>query len=500
MGPMKVGRGGARPHRGRPLRRGGSSGVAIRERLGVEAPREPDQATPRRRSGAPTQARLLALRVLERVERARAYADLALHGAFQRSELTALDRGLATELVYGTLRWRGRIDYLLDRVLDRELGRLEPLVRAALRLGAYQILFSDRIPASAAVDQSVRCVRATGAERATGLVNAVLRRLREQHASIPLPGLEEDPLGHLVHALSLPEWIARRWLADFGAEEAAALLRALNQVPPRALRANPLRCTREELLGELRERFPAAAPSRLAPRGILLGPRGDAGRDPAFLAGLCTIQDEASQAVVALLAPQPGERVLDTCAAPGAKATAAAEDVGPEGRVVALDRHGRRLDLLRRDARRLGLANVEVRQADATLPLPESFDSAFDRVLVDAPCSGLGTLRRNPDARWRLRPADPGRLARVQGALLRSAARAVRRGGTLVYSTCTVLREENEEVVQDFLEGHPHFRIPDRRSLPEVVRPLVGEDGALRCLPHRHGTDGFFAVRMERVA
>lgn len=442
----------------------------------------------------------MALRVLERVERARAYADLALHAALQRAELTSLDRALATELVYGTLRWRGRIDYLLSRVLDREIDRLEPLVAATLRLGAYQIVFSDRIPASAAVDQSVRCVRAAGAERATGLVNAVLRRLREQHASIRLPGLEEDPLGHLVHALSLPEWIARRWLADHGAEEAAALVAALNRVPPRALRANPLRCTRDELLAELRQRFPAAAPSPLAPRGILLGPRGDAGRDPAFLSGLCTIQDEASQAVVALLAPEPGERVLDTCAAPGAKATAAAEDVGPGGRVVALDRHARRLDLLRRDARRLGLANIEVRQADATRPLPDSFEAAFDRVLVDAPCSGLGTLRRNPDARWRLRPEDPARLARVQAALLRSAARAVRPGGTLVYSTCTVLREENEEVVRDFLECHPEFRLPERERLPDAVRPLVGDDGAMRCLPHRHGTDGFYAVRMERVA
>ncbi len=499
MDTMKVGRGGARPHRGRPLRRGARPGAVLRERPGPDAPREPDQATPRRRTGAPTQARLLALRVLERVERARAYADLALHGAFQQTELTALDRALATELVYGTLRWRGRIDYLLNRVLDREIDSLEPLVLAALRLGAYQILFSDRIPASAAVDQSVRCVRAAGAERATGLINAVLRRLRERHASIPLPSLGEDPLGHLAHALSLPPWIAERWLADHGPEEAAALLRALNQVPPRALRVNPLRRTREALLEELRERFPAATPSTLAPRGILLGPRGDAGRDPAFLAGLCTIQDEASQAVVALLAPERGDRVLDTCAAPGAKATAAAEDVGPDGRVIALDRHGRRLDLLRRDARRLGLANIEVRRADATLPLPDSFDSSFDRVLVDAPCSGLGTLRRNPDARWRLRPGDPARLARVQAALLRSAARAVRPGGTLVYSTCTVLREENEEVVEDFLAHHPGFRIPERERLPEAVQPLVGEDGALRCFPHRHGTDGFFAVRMERV-
>jgi 16S rRNA (cytosine967-C5)-methyltransferase len=439
------------------------------------------------------------VRVLERVDLARAYADLALHAALARSDLAPVDRALATELVYGTLRWRGRLDHLLGRVLDRDLEKLEPLVASILRVGAYQIVFSERIPASAAIDQSVSCARALGAERASGLVNAVLRRLAHELHALALPALAEDPLGHLIHALSFPAWLAERFLQRYGPEEAAALERALNEVPPRTVRANPRRVSRQQLLEELRTRFPNAVACRFAPEGVVLGRRGDPGRDPAFLEGRCTVQDEASQLVVTLLDPRPGERVLDACAAPGAKATAIAERVGETGRVLALDRNARRLGLLRRDARRLGLGNVRAAVRDAAEPLGElAAEGPFDRVLVDAPCSGIGAVRRNPDARWRVRPGDVARLAEAQATLLRRAAEAVRPGGSLVYSTCTLLEEENEAVVGAFLAERPEFRTAARESLPAAVAPLVGDDGFMRCLPHRHDTDGFFAARLER--
>ncbi|HVP29055.1 MAG TPA: 16S rRNA (cytosine(967)-C(5))-methyltransferase RsmB [Myxococcota bacterium] len=477
MSSLPPGRTGARPHRGRPRGRG---------------------AGPRRR-GAPTLARLLALRVLLRVERTRAYADLALHAALSQSSLVGADRALVTELVYGTLRWRGRLDFLLAKVLDRELEKLEPTVVAALRLGAYQIVFSERIPASAAVDESVRCVHALGAERAGGLVNAVLRRFASEFQRIPLPTLEEDPLAHLTHALSLPGWVAEALLEQFGAEEAAAIGKALTDVPPRTVRANPLRGSRDALLADLRERFPNAEACRLAPLGIQLGRRGDPGRDPAFLDGRCTVQDEAAQLVVELLAPEPGERVLDACAAPGAKATAIAERIGVDGQVLALDRHARRLGLLRRDARRLGLENVTTQVRDASASLDDLVaERGFDRVLVDAPCSGLGVLRRNPDARWRVLPGDVAKLARTQRAILSQAASCLRPGGTLVYSTCTLLREENEAVIESFLSERPEFRLVPAAELPGVVQPVVTPEGFLRCLPNRHDTDGFFAARLER--
>jgi 16S rRNA (cytosine967-C5)-methyltransferase len=456
-------------------------------------------ARPPASRGEPTRARLLALRVLERVERAGAFADLLLHALLARSGLAAVDRAFATELVNGTLRWRGRLDFLLAHVLDRDLGKLEPLVANALRLGAYQIAMGSRVPAAIAVDESVRCVRAAGAERATGFVNAVLRRLVAEHARIAFPSLESDPLGHLTHALSLPAWLAERWLALLGPQEAAALAAASNQVPPLVVRANRLRTTREALLAELRERFPDAAPGALACDAVVLGRRGNPALDPAFLAGRCTVQDEASQLVVGLLDPQPGERVLDVCAAPGGKATAIAERVGPQGEVVALDRNPRRLDLVSRQARRLGLENLRCAARDATRPLADlTEERGFDRVLVDAPCSGLGTLRRNPDARWRVAPGDPARLAETQRAILRQAAAALVPGGVLVYSTCTLLPEENEESVRALLADAPQLSLAPADECPAEVRPLVGPDGYLRTWPHHHDADGFFAARLVR--
>src|SRR5262249_53044496 len=296
----------------------GFPGQARRSRAGRGRPTR----RPRGR-GAPTRARQLALRVLERVERAGAWADVLLHALLPQSGLAVADRAFATDLVYGTLRWRGRLDFLLAQVLDRELEKLEPLVARPLRLGAYQIALGEgRVPPEVAVDEAVRCVRAAGAERATGFVNAVLRRLAAEHARVALPELERDPLGHLVHALSLPGWLAARWLEVYGPEEAAALARASNGIPPPLVRPNPLRVGRGILLDELRERFPEAAPCRHAQGGIVLGRRGNPALDPAFLEGRMTVQDEASQLVVALLDPRPGERVLDACAAPGGKASA----------------------------------------------------------------------------------------------------------------------------------------------------------------------------------
>jgi 16S rRNA (cytosine967-C5)-methyltransferase len=451
------------------------------------------------RGPEPTRTRLLALRVLERVQRAGAYADLLLHSTLARSGLRATDRAFATELVYGTLRWRGRLDHALAHFLDRDLEKLEPLVATALRLGAYQILFVERVPSSAAVDESVRCLRAAGAERATGLVNAVLRRVAAEPDQPPLPSLEEDPVGHLTCALSLPAWLAERWHDQFGAEEAAALARACNQVPPLTIRANPHQNDRDELLAQLRPRFPEATRCRHARYGLVLGRRGNAAADPAFVEGRFTVQDEASQLVVGLLDPQPGERALDVCAAPGGKASAIAERVGKNGSVMALDRNRRRLELVRRSARRLQLDRLAFQVRDATRRLDDlCADGAYDRVLVDAPCSGLGTLRRNPDARWRVRPPDLARLAETQLAILRNAAATLRPEGVLVYSTCTVLPEENEEVVEAFLRGSTDFVLASPLEAPEEVRSLMDPDGFLRCWPHRDDTDGFFAARIER--
>jgi 16S rRNA (cytosine967-C5)-methyltransferase len=437
--------------------------------------------------------------VLERVSSAGAYADLLLHSALARSSLNAPDRAFATDLVYGTLRWRGKIDYYLSHFVDQDLTKLEPLVASTLQLGAYQLLCTDRIPASAAVDQSVRCIRAAGMGRATGLVNAVLRRLSLEHDKIMLPSVHDDPTAHLTHALSLPRWLAERWIERFGVEGAVELAKASNQLPPLTIRANRARGDAGELLQDLLENFPDAAACRFARDGIVLGRKGNPARDPSFLAGRFTVQDEASQLVVALLDPQPGEQVLDLCAAPGGKTTAIAERVGPSGFIVAVDRNARRLDLVQRAVRRLGLSGIRTVVRDATRSLAElAPPGGFDRILVDAPCSGLGTLRRNPDAKWRVRPGDSARLADVQQALLGSAAAVLRPGGVLVYSVCTVLAEENEEIARHFLRRSRDFTAAPRAALPEEVKAVANPEGFLQTFPHTCDTDGFFAARFER--
>ena len=461
--------------------------------------RWPGRGNSSRKTAGPTAPRMIAIRVVERVQRAGAYADLALHHALVQSRMPAADRGLATELVYGTLRWRGRLDYLIEKALDRDISKLEPLVTSALRVGAYQLFFSDRIPANAAVDEAVRCVRAMGLERATGLVNAVLRRLAREGDAIEFPKIETDPIDYLVHAESLPRWLAKRWLDEFGAEEAASLAATLNQAAPVTLRVNRTKTTREALLPELTERFPDATACRYAPDGIILGRKGDAGQDPAFLSGKISVQDEASQLVVHLLDPRPGERILDTCSAPGTKAAAIAERLNGKGHVLALDRHPRRLQLVGRGIRRLEIGGVATLERDATQSLVDlAADEPFDRILVDAPCSGLGALRRNPDARWRIRPEDLESLGKVQRAILESAAEVLRPGGSLVYSTCTITKEENESVIQGFMATRPGWQIAAKESAPVELQELIDENGFLRLLPHQHDTDGFFAVRLIR--
>lgn len=453
----------------------------------------------------PTLSRLLATRILERVERTRAYADITLHQSLARSPLGSADRALVTELVYGTLRWRGRLDYHLSKALNQELASLQPFVASSMRLGAYQLLMMDRIPESAAVDQAVRCTRATGNARAAGLVNAVLRRVAREAADLKLPPLDADPVEHLVHALSMPQWIAKRMIDLYGPEDAAALATASNLAPPLIARANRRRITRDALIPMLAEIYPDARASEIAPDSIRLGHGGDPGQDARFREGLYTIQDEASQLVVELLDPQPTDWVLDTCAAPGTKTTAIAERLGEEGGVLALDRNARRLAMVARAARRLDLPGIYTLKWDATGSLEDLSRPAkmqqehFDRILVDAPCSGLGTLRRNPDARWRVQEGDPARLVVTQTNLLKRAAAILKPGGVLVYSTCTFLPEENEGVIESFLKEHANFRLTPRDALSECLAPVLDDAGLLRCLPHHHDTDGFFAARLERI-
>jgi 16S rRNA (cytosine967-C5)-methyltransferase len=441
-----------------------------------------------------TSARAIAWQVLMRVERDRAFADLALHAALRNSELERRERALATELSYGTLRLRGRIDAVLRQCLDRDLAKLEPGVRNLLRLGTYQILCLSRIRNAAAVSETVELAKVKGLGRAAGLLNAVLRKVarRVEANALAFPDPEQDPQDYLRDWGSLPAWLAERWLEQVGLKEAAALAEACTKAPPRTIRVSA-HADREVVAERLRGRV-----CRFAPRGVT-GMRVDPTLDPGFLQGEFTVQDEASQLIPLVLGVEPGDTVVDCCAAPGTKAVQLAEQVGPKGEVIALELHETRLGLIGRAARRLGLANLRILQRDAAKGFDLRGMLYFKRILVDAPCSGLGTLRRNPDARWRLKPEEIGRWAERGLAILTSAARYVEEDGVLVYSVCTHTPEETVTLITRFLETHPQFRLGDPRPhLPPAAAKLVDSEGALRTFPHRHGCDGFYAVRLVR--
>ncbi|MFQ5457925.1 MAG: 16S rRNA (cytosine(967)-C(5))-methyltransferase RsmB, partial [Myxococcota bacterium] len=421
-------------------------------------------------------------------------------GALSKSSLDARDRAFATDLVYGTLRWRGRIDHLLSERAPRGIAKLPVAVLAALRAGAYQILFSRSVPERAAVDETVKAVRALGHEKLTGLSNALLRRLARERGALAYPSPDEDPIGHAAAFHAHPAWIVGRLFALLGKDEALAFLEADNALPPLTLRANEARTSRDALLARLQEAGLAPRPGRYAPCALVLPERAPPGALPGFAEGLFAVQDEASQIVGALVDAQPGERVLDLCAAPGGKAAHLAARVGPAGRVVALDSHDGRLGLVRALCARLGHANVETVEGDAREPPPEIARGGFDRVLVDAPCTGLGVLRRNPDARWRVKPDAPARLARLQGEILDRARTLVRPGGVLIYSVCTFTEEETDGVMAALLATSPELVVElPRDTLGPAWEEIIAAEGTrVRTWPHRHGTDGFYALRMRR--
>jgi 16S rRNA (cytosine967-C5)-methyltransferase len=433
--------------------------------------------------------------VLLRVERDRAYADLTLHADLQSTQLSRRDRALATEIAYGALRTRGRLDASLQQVLERKLGDLEPELRNLLRIGAYQILFLGGVRDAAAVDESVKLARLIGEARASGLVNAVLRALatRSEAGELLFPSLDEDPVEHLVQWGSLPRWLAERWVAELGAAEAAELASVLMGPAPRTVRVSP-GIRRENVARRLQGRV-----CKYAPDGVTDLAR-DFLRDPGFEKGELSAQDEASQLVPLLLGAGEGDTVVDCCAAPGSKSAQLGQIVGPKGEVIALEIQESRIPLIYQNVRRLGLHNLRVLQRDSA----QGFDLRgrlwFRHVLVDAPCSGLGALRRNPDARWRLRPGDIEDCAEHALQILLSASRYVEEGGALVYSVCTFTPEETDAVVTRFLDRSPEFRIDDPGPfLPASTKELIDERGALRLLPHRHRADGFFAVRFVRA-
>jgi 16S rRNA (cytosine967-C5)-methyltransferase len=427
--------------------------------------------------------------------------DLPVALAHSRRSLSdERDRALAAEIVTGTMRWLRSLDFVVEHFARRRIAKIDREVLTILRLSLYQLLHLDRVPAAAVVDDAVDLTRAARKPSASGFVNAVLRSVLRHRSKLPLPprplaGENRDTeVAYLGITHSHPDWLVSRWLDRYGFEAAEAWVRFNNTTPALTLRVNTLRATVDEAMRALSDDGVETEIVRYAPYGLVVT-EGNPLRRPQD--GLAVVQDEASQLVPLMVDAQPGERILDLCASPGGKTLAMAAAMRDEGVVVASDVRARRIDLLRVTIRASGVRNARVLQVDTAGALP--FGSVFDRVLVDAPCSGLGTIRRDPDIRWRRQETDLRGLAARQLELLRRAAATVRAGGRLVYATCSSEPEENDEVVEAFLGTHPEFAVVDTRGqLPESVRPLVDDRGLFRTLPFRDGLEAFFAAALQK--
>ncbi len=437
-----------------------------------------------------------AISVLARVDRDEAFADIVLDRALRDAGLSdSRDRGLLTELVMGTLRRRGTIDFALLPFLSRPLEQTDVYVRNALRVGAYQ-LFYTRIPDRAALNETVAAVKEARGGGAGGFVNAVLRGI-VRAGKIPVLPPEGDPR-RLPAEGSAPRDLIDALAASLGEAETRAYLAACIEKPPFAVRANPFRVATGALAGRFADEGRDPAPCRFAPDGFVLGKPAPVFSDAAFLEGAYLVMDEGAQLIAPLLRPGPGDRILDACAAPGGKTTHLSALAGGKAEILAADVSALRLRMLREVVTRTGAPGIRTALHDLSrAPLTPS-SGLFDKVLVDAPCTGMGVIRRNPDAKWRFRPDGPRRMARIQAAIVKNAWEAVRQGGLLLYCTCSPLKEENEEVAAAFLAERPEAVVaapPDGGPGPADAWTA---DGFLRLYPHRHGTDAFFAALFRK--
>jgi 16S rRNA (cytosine967-C5)-methyltransferase len=443
--------------------------------------------------------RQVAFQTLRDIDRSSAYTDRALDRHLEKSSLNSLDKSLTTEIVYGIERRRRTLDALIDRLGKVPSDRQPPDLRRILHVGLYQLRYLSSVPPSAAVNTTVELTKKNNLGRLSSVVNGILRqylRLSEGESD-PLP-LPNDPLLRLGVLYSFPDWIIRLWWERWGIEETEQLCQWFDRSPDLDIRVNPLKTTREAVEKELTEARMQISPLEDLPLALRLsgGTRG-IDRLTGFRAGHYIVQDASAQMVTLLLDPKPGETIIDACAAPGGKTTHIAELMGDSGRILACDQTESRLRPLRENIRRSGFTAIEVHTADSR-QRPE-WQGIADRVLLDVPCSGLGTLHKRPDIRWRQTAENLPELAKLQGELLTSAASWVKPKGILVYSTCTLDPLENGEVIETFLDRHPEWQIQPPIA-DSLFTPFLSGPGWLEVLPHRHDRDGFFLVRLVKKA
>lgn len=438
-------------------------------------------------------SREIALKVINDVLINEAYANIALAHEINRRQLSEQDRRFITELVYGTIKTGKTLDWLLMQFVSRSLDKVAPVIRNILRMGVYQLFFLSKVPASAACNQSVELTKKYGHAGTVKFVNGVLRNIARNKETIKYPDKDQDPVKHIALKYFHPEWLVRRWMESLGLEACEKLCEFNNKTPALSVRTNNLKITREELIAILATQGVNAEPSQLVPEGIVCTEHPSLSQVEALAQGLFQVQDESSMLVAHVLGGRAGEFIIDACAAPGGKSTHIAALMDNQGKVLSLDIHPHKLSLIADNASRLGIDIIETAHRDATTIGKEYFQMA-DRVLVDAPCSGLGVLRRRPDSRWRKSPEQLQELPILQNRILNSAADCVKPGGILVYSTCTIGPEENDEVVKNFLAQRKDFSLDNTGS----YLPQPREDNTVQLWPHTDGVDGFYIARMCR--
>ena len=436
--------------------------------------------------------RELAMQVLQKVHVEGAYANVALAETLREIKLTERDRRFLTELVYGVTKAGETLDYMIGRYVA-DLRKAQPAIRELLRLGFYQIFLMDRVPPSAACDTAVELAKKHGRRGADSFVNGVLR------AALREPERAALPDGRNAHALALrtwhPKWLVERWMRAYGYERTEELCRCNNTSAPLSVRVNTLRTNRPALMEQFTAAGAQVRASLYAPEGVVLDAHGALDELTPLRIGLAQVQDESSMLVAHVLAPEPGMTVIDACAAPGGKTTHIAQRMENRGRILAFDIYEEKIRRIERNAQRLGISIMEAQMCDAR-EIGAAYAGQADRVLVDAPCSGLGVLRRKPDARWKKSPEDVKTLPPLQRAILASAAEAVKKGGILVYSTCTMEECENAAIVANFLRTHTDFVLEETGGFLPVQKTT---EHMVQIMPETDGPDGFFIARMRRL-
>lgn len=437
--------------------------------------------------------RELALDGLMQVEKSGAYSNLLLNNLIEKSEIDRKDIGLLTEIVYGTIQRRDTLDYYLQPFLKK---KVEAWVKVLLRLSLYQMIYLDRVPERAVIHEAVEIAKRRGHKGIAGMVNGVLRSIQREG----VPSVEEiqDPVKRLAVAMSHPEWLVQEWVSAYGLETAQKMCE-VNMLPPvSAARVNVDKATVEEAISLLENEGIQAKYGDLSEDAIQIE-KGNVAHTEAFQKGFLSIQDESSMLVARALAPAEGDKVLDSCAAPGGKTTHIAEHLKGTGQVMSLDLHPHKVRLIQQQAKRLGLENVETKALDARKVEEHFANESFDKILVDAPCSGFGVIRRKPDIKLGKEKGDSERLSTIQLSILEKVAPLLKTGGRLVYSTCTIEKIENEQVIEQFLQEHPEFEWDTtmKGRMPEKLHPYINE-GQVQILPHYFATDGFYIACLRK--